>query len=40
LNATDALVLRSALDLAVSLRSDGGNLVLVAADVRLTEAWT
>jgi len=38
LNATDALVLRSALDLAALLRLAGDDLVLVAADARLLRA--
>ena len=38
LNATDALVLRSALDLAQLLRLVGDALVLVAADARLLRA--
>jgi predicted nucleic acid-binding protein len=38
LNATDALVLRSALDLAVQFRSVGYDLVLVASDQRLLRA--
>jgi predicted nucleic acid-binding protein len=35
INATDALVLRSALDVAAELRAAGNDLVLVAADTRL-----
>jgi predicted nucleic acid-binding protein len=38
INATDALVLRSALDLAGTLRRAGDDLVLVASDVRLLRA--
>ena len=38
INATDALVLRSALDLADTLRPTGNDLVLVAADARLLRA--
>lgn len=38
LNATDAVVLRSALDIAVQLRADGHDLVLVASDRRLLKA--
>jgi predicted nucleic acid-binding protein len=38
LNATDALVLRSALEVAGVLRSAGDDLVLVAADTRLIRA--
>lgn len=38
INSTDALVLRSALDLAAALRAGGDDLVLVAADQRLLRA--
>jgi hypothetical protein len=38
INATDALVLRSALDLADTLRPTGNDLVLVASDARLLRA--
>ena len=38
LNATDALILRSALDAAAELRARGDNLVLVASDNRLIAA--
>jgi predicted nucleic acid-binding protein len=38
LNATDALVLRWAIDLAVRLRPAGDDLVLVASDHRLLRA--
>jgi predicted nucleic acid-binding protein len=38
INATDALVLRSALDLAATLRAAGDDLVLVALDARLLRA--
>jgi predicted nucleic acid-binding protein len=38
INATDALVLRSALDLANTLRRAGDDLVLVASDARLLRA--
>jgi predicted nucleic acid-binding protein len=38
LNATDAVVLRSALDLANPLRAIGDDLVLVASDQRLLKA--
>lgn len=38
LNATDALVLRSALDAAAMLRSGGNDLVLVSSDRRLLQA--
>jgi predicted nucleic acid-binding protein len=38
LNATDALVLRSALDTADGLRAAGDDLVLVSSDARLTRA--
>ncbi len=38
LNATDAIVLRSALTVAQSLRADGHDLVLVASDSRLLGA--
>lgn len=38
LNATDALVLRTALDLSAQLAADGNDLVLVASDRRLTLA--
>ena len=38
INATDAVILRSALELAVSLRASGDDLVLVAADHRLLKA--
>lgn len=38
INSTDALVLRSALDMAAILRVEGDNLVLVAADRRLLRA--
>ncbi len=38
INSTDALVLRSALDLAAALRAAGDNLVLVSSDHRLLRA--
>lgn len=38
LNATDAVILRLALDLAAQLRVDGNDLVLVASDQRLLKA--
>ncbi len=38
INATDAILLRSTLDLASNLRVDGDDLVLVASDVRLLRA--
>ena len=38
INATDSIILRSALDLAVSLQATGDELVLVAADQRLLRA--
>jgi predicted nucleic acid-binding protein len=38
INATDAILLRSALDLAASLRARGDDLVLVASDGRLLRA--
>lgn len=38
INATDAILLRSALDLAIDLRFNGDDLVLVAADQRLLRA--
>jgi predicted nucleic acid-binding protein len=38
LNATDAIVLQSALGVAVTLRSRGDDLVLVASDSRLVSA--
>lgn len=38
LNSVDAMILRSALDLAVELRSTDGTLVLVASDQRLIRA--
>lgn len=38
INATDAVLLRSALDLATGLRSGGDELVLVASDQRLLRA--
>jgi len=38
INATDAVILRSALELAASLRASGNDLVLVAADHRLLKA--
>jgi predicted nucleic acid-binding protein len=38
INATDAIVLRTALDLAAQLRVDGSDLVLVACDQRLLRA--
>src|SRR5262249_51177146 len=37
-NSTDAIVLRSALDLAASLRPAGNDMVLVASDKRLLKA--
>jgi hypothetical protein len=37
-NATDALILRSAMDLAVALRATGHDLLLVASDLRLLTA--
>ena len=38
INATDAVILRSALELVASLRTSGDDLVLVAADHRLLKA--
>lgn len=38
INATDAVLLRSAIDAAANLRSRGGDLVLVASDQRLLRA--
>jgi predicted nucleic acid-binding protein len=38
LNATDAVLLRSALDLTASLRASGDDLLLVASDQRLLRA--
>jgi predicted nucleic acid-binding protein len=38
LNATDAIVLRSALDVLAALRTGGDDLVLVTSDVRLVTA--
>ena len=38
LNSVDAIVLRSALDMAVELRSTGDTLALVASDQRLLRA--
>ena len=38
INSTDAIVLRSALDLVISLRNVGDELVLVASDQRLLRA--
>ena len=38
LNSVDAIVLRSALDMAVELRNTGNTLVLVASDQRLLRA--
>jgi hypothetical protein len=38
INATDAILLRSSLDLAASLRARGDDLVLVASDARLLRA--
>lgn len=38
INATDSIILRSALDLAAQLRADGNDLVLVASDQRLLRA--
>jgi predicted nucleic acid-binding protein len=38
INATDAIVLRSALDIALALRATGDDLVLVASDQRLLRA--
>ena len=38
LNSVDAMVLRSALDVAVKLRSTGDTLVFVASDQRLLRA--
>lgn len=38
INATDAMLLRSALDVAANLRARGDDLVLVAADHRLLRA--
>ncbi len=38
INATDAIVLRSALDVADALRNAGDDLVLVASDARLVRA--
>src|SRR5262249_17168327 len=37
-NATDAVILRSALDLATQFRAAGGDLVLVTSDQRLLKA--
>ena len=38
LNATDALILRSALDVAQSLRAAGDDLVMISSDLRLVSA--
>lgn len=38
INATDAILLRSALDFAANLRADGDDLLLVASDGRLLRA--
>ena len=38
LNSVDAMVLRSALDIATELRNTGNKLVLVASDQRLLRA--
>jgi uncharacterized protein len=38
INATDAIVLQTALDLVVALRANGDDLVLMAADQRLLQA--
>jgi hypothetical protein len=38
INATDAILLRSALDLAAQLRAAGDDLLLVASDQRLLRA--
>lgn len=38
INATDAILLRSALDLAAYLRANGHDLMLVASDHRLLKA--
>src|SRR5207248_6040305 len=38
LNSTDAILLRSALDLAPSLRVSGNDLMIVASDQRLLKA--
>jgi len=38
INATDAVLLRSALDFAANLRAHGDDLALVASDVRLLRA--
>lgn len=38
INATDAMLLRSALDVVANLRARGDDLVLVAADRRLLRA--
>jgi predicted nucleic acid-binding protein len=38
LNATDALILRSALDVAQSLRAAGDDLVMISSDIRLVSA--
>ena len=38
LNSVDAIVLRSALDIATELRNTGNTLVLVASDQRLLRA--
>ncbi|MFN7945672.1 MAG: hypothetical protein U0Z53_09985 [Blastocatellia bacterium] len=38
INATDAILLRSALDIGVALQTQGDNLVLVASDQRLLRA--
>lgn len=38
LNATDALILRSALDVARSLRAAGDDLVMISSDIRLVSA--
>ncbi len=38
INATDAIILRSALDTATTLRAGGDDLVLVASDLRLLRA--
>ena len=40
LNATDAIILRSALDITAALRTAGHDLVLVASDQRLLRAAT
>lgn len=38
INSTDAIILKCALDKAVSLRSAGDDLVLISSDARLVRA--